>query len=853
MLSSLLAWLPVCIPQADESAYFSVEHLSPPPGALLEVGGMDFLSTGELVVSTRRGQVWIIENALAKDPQAARFRLYAEGLQEGLGLKVVNDVIHVLQRGELSRLRDLDQDGVCDTIETLSNGWGLSGNYHEFAFGLPQDAAGNFYLSLNVGFTEPKWWHGRSMVPYRGWVMKVRPDGVAEPFAMGFRSPAGIGMDDQGNLFVTDNQGDWMPVCPLHHVQAGRFYGAPASLKWTKEYQDARSEPSVITPVDRERTPPALWLPYKWSRSTGDMRTIPRDGSFGPYGGQLILAELTNGLLLRADLERVRGEFQGAAFLVRQQVGSAVRVLFAPDGTLLCGLTNRGWGGLGPAQGIARVRKTDKLPFEIEHVRLKPNGFELQLSEALAVGAALLPDHFEFVAYHYDYWWEYGSPERGHRPLPVRTVAISGDRRSIVVELEGLQAGEVVQGLIKGLVSAKGTALLHNEFHYTLNQLLDGPPSSVPVARIVPPPPVRQSSEEGALRVCYGDCFDLFEPTRWQLKDAELDPSDRQRFALRDGYGALVAAEGAASGRFASRFALGDARVEVELLFAEGGALALELGSSGELVLGQSADSLSAKAAIPAGTWQRLSMRYRAPRLDSQGQVVEAARVEELLLDNQVLAQRLEFQKSALRADSKLAVRALAGVSALRGLTVRPLANGEREHWPELMQADGLEGWQPLGPAQWRREEGELLSSGPRGWLATTRNSHRNFKLRTRCRISDGGMANVVLRGQVVDQAIQGGYTIRINASHPDPEKTGSIVGLAPRAVQLVPADTWFELVVTCQDTPDGNRVAVSINGLELNSFIDRERRFAQGVIALEQHHEGSRLEVTEVELQQLP
>ncbi len=839
------------LPANSEAHYFSVEHLTPPPGALLEVGGMDWLPGGELAVSTRRGQVWIVENALASDPGAARFRLFAEGLQEGLGLKVVDGVIHVLQRGELSRLLDTDRDGSCDTVETVSNGWGLSGNYHEFAFGLPRDDKGNFYLSLNVGFTEPKWWHGRANVPWRGWVLRVRPDGVAEPFAMGFRSPAGIGMDDAGNLFVTDNQGDWMPVCPLHHVREGRFYGAPASLKWTPEYQAAKSEPSVITPADRERTPPALWFPYKWSRSTGDMRTIPRDGSFGPYGGQLAVAELTNGLVLRADLERVRGELQGACFLVRQEVGSAVRTLFAPDGTLMLGLTNRGWGGLGPAQGLARVRKL-ATPFEIEHVRLQAGGFLLELSEPLAPGLALFPENFEFVGYHYDYWWEYGSPERGHRALKLRSFEVAADRRSIRVQLDDLEAGEVVRGIVRGLVNAGGAPLLHEEFHYTVNQLVDGPLSSVPVARVVPPPPVRQSSEEGSLRVCYGECFDLFQPTQWKLCEVELDAAAKQKFRVSEGFGALASLGLPAGSRFESQFAHGDARIEVELMFAEGAHGTLELGGGHALRLGSQDGSLTTKAGIAPGNWQRLSLDWRAPRFDAAGTRIEAGRVEGVSIDNQRVLERLEFAEtgSGEQASGKLAFVAGSGDWALRGLTLRPLSAGERVHWPELMEADELAGWKTVGGAQWKREEGELVSSGPQGWLVTERESHRNFELRMRCRISDGGLANLNLR---CPSNGQGGYSVRINASHPDPEKTGSIVGLAPRKVQLVPADTRMELRARCQDTPDGTRVQVWVNGVLVNQFVDAQRRFAAGAIALEHHHEGSRLEVLEFELQQLP
>ena len=176
----------------SEADYTTVEHFPVPDGARLEIGGMDFRADGSLLVSTRRGQVWRLENPLVEDVADARWSLFAEGLWEGLGLNVVDGEIYVIQRGELSRLVDEDGDWICDRVDTIADGWGLSGNYHEFAFGLPQDKDGNFVVTLNVAFFSPKWWHGKAPVPYRGWALKISPSGEITPFANGFRSPSGV-------------------------------------------------------------------------------------------------------------------------------------------------------------------------------------------------------------------------------------------------------------------------------------------------------------------------------------------------------------------------------------------------------------------------------------------------------------------------------------------------------------------------------------------------------------------------------------------------------------------------------------------------------------------------------------
>jgi glucose/arabinose dehydrogenase len=77
-------------------------------------------------------------------------------------------------------------------------------------------------MSTRAGWGKNKGPAGRmySRVPWRGWVLKISPDGSQmEPFASGLRSPNGIGFDAKGRLLVTDNQGDWRPTSPLYEIK----------------------------------------------------------------------------------------------------------------------------------------------------------------------------------------------------------------------------------------------------------------------------------------------------------------------------------------------------------------------------------------------------------------------------------------------------------------------------------------------------------------------------------------------------------------------------------------------------------------------------------------------------------
>src|SRR5690606_30447457 len=170
------------------------------------------------------------------NPETKEWKLFASGLHEPLGIKAISDKeMLVMQLPELTRIKDTDNDGEADLFETIYDGFGMTGNYHEFSYGPVQDKNGNLYIALNSsssggGMSDElrgdtlmigKMKVGNAMfsvVPYRGWVMKVDKNFKITPFASGFRSPNGIALDAKDRLYVTENQGDWVGTSPLYHV-----------------------------------------------------------------------------------------------------------------------------------------------------------------------------------------------------------------------------------------------------------------------------------------------------------------------------------------------------------------------------------------------------------------------------------------------------------------------------------------------------------------------------------------------------------------------------------------------------------------------------------------------------------
>lgn len=242
-------------PTPEMDAY-RVATIPVPDDITLEVGGLDVLPDGRAVVCTRRGEVYIVSGASVDPPLSPRFTLFASGLHEPLGASVGPSVMHAgwkksdgqtavycVQRGELTRLIDTNRDDRADMYETVSDAWGVSGNYHEFAFGPKFDSDGNAWVTLNVGFCDSL---GKAIVPYRGWALKVAPDGTMTPITSGLRSPNGIaqvpipvGNTIENAMFYADNQGDFVGTNRLMVLEEGGWAGHPSSLRWRDDYLKA--------------------------------------------------------------------------------------------------------------------------------------------------------------------------------------------------------------------------------------------------------------------------------------------------------------------------------------------------------------------------------------------------------------------------------------------------------------------------------------------------------------------------------------------------------------------------------------------------------------------------------------
>ncbi len=422
-----------------------------------KTGGIDFLPDGRMVVCTwdSSGSVYLVEGFESKDSTKVKVKRIAWGLNEPLGIKVVDGAIYVLQKPELTKLIDLNGDDIIDQYQTICNAWGTTGNFHEFAFGLVFKE-GYFYATLATSIN-PGGKSTRVQHPHRGKAIKIGMDGSFEIVAKGLRTPNGIGLGIDNEIFIADNQGDWLPACKIVHLEKGAFYGS-----YSVEIYDI---------FKWEEKPPVVWLPQN---EIGNSTSEPGLMKFGPWKGQLIFGDVTHGGIKRAFIERVNGQYQGVAFNFTQGLAGGInRIAWGPDGALYAGsVGNPGnWGhSLRQWFGLQRIEYNKKPVFDLLAIRAKSNGMELEFTEPVADTNGNRLEDYVVMQWKYIPTQRYGGPKENLEDLSVKSINFSADRKKVFLELDSLRAERVVYiKCPKNLISSATNVVWTYDGWYTLN------------------------------------------------------------------------------------------------------------------------------------------------------------------------------------------------------------------------------------------------------------------------------------------------------------------------------------------------------------------------------------------------
>jgi hypothetical protein len=438
-----------------------------PGGFQPQVTGMDWLPDGRLAICTwggsqnSLGEVYLLSNVTGvTNPTRVTAQRITSGLKEPMGIKYVDGKLYVSQKNGLTELNDTNGDWVTDNTRIIAT-WPYGGNFHEFAFGLLyQD--GFFYINLSVAIDEG----GNTTNPQpsanRGSTIKVnKATGAVSYVAGGLRTPHGIGWGPGGDLFVTDNQGGWLPASKLVQIKQNRFFN---------HYMNPPG-PFESQPI----TQPVLWLPQN---EIANSPSNPILLSQGPFAGQLVFGDVTYGGIQRGFIEKVNGEYQGAVFRMTQGLESGVsRMTLGPDGALYTGGIGAGgnWGQEGKlTYGLQKVAFNGTNAFDILAMRAVAGGFELEYTQPLSDATVSgLVSKYQAQQWRYVPTVAYGGPKVDEETLPVTSATVSSDRKKVTIKLSGLKAGRVVHVRSpRPFASQSGEQLWSTEAWYTLNAMV---------------------------------------------------------------------------------------------------------------------------------------------------------------------------------------------------------------------------------------------------------------------------------------------------------------------------------------------------------------------------------------------
>lgn len=398
----------------------------------VRLSGMDFFADGRAALSTFDGDVWIV-SGFSGDSTKALWRRFASGLQEPMGLQVVDDLVYVFDRNGIERLHDRDGNGEADEVESFCDLVPQTAETREFAMDLVKKPGGGFYLAK--GGQAPEL---RGL--YNGTVIEVAADGKSfRRIGQGFRQPY-IGVDPQtGTISASDQQGNWTPATPIHFVEPGNHHGFIA------EGVKDQTQPYPI----RE---PVCWIPHFINQS-GASQVWLREAEMGPWKDALIHIGYNRPEIFRVFVDGSAGIRQGAVTPVLAGWPSAILkgAMHPIDHRLyLCGF--KIWGTVASEiSGFYRLRPSQsRVPVMID-ARSTDRGVLLTFDRAPDPAAVGQVSSYTVDRWNYLRTKSYGSGhyrldgEPGQESLPVSSVRLSPDGRSVFVGIPNMRPSHTLR------------------------------------------------------------------------------------------------------------------------------------------------------------------------------------------------------------------------------------------------------------------------------------------------------------------------------------------------------------------------------------------------------------------------
>ncbi|MCA9191052.1 MAG: c-type cytochrome [Planctomycetales bacterium] len=429
---------------------------------------------GRMYIASLKGRVLKIDES-----QPEKYVPISDEFPAPYGLYFGADGLDVLTKTALYRLTENESPTEIRDSRVLVDGWGYTADYHDWAVGLVKDETGNYFMALPCQQDDRSEaaaylrGHALKLVPYES---QEEPRSYRiEPWAAGLRFPMGIVLTDSGDLFTTDNQGNYNPFNELNHLQYGKRYGFINKLE---------NKEGFAPPFES----PAINLPHPWTRSVNGicilktptaLKQVGESNHFGPFEGHIIGCEMNGRSLVRMSLQQVNGQYQGCAYDFSRPIIDNSEPTFegpiccavSPSGDLYIGnLHDSGWGGGQNTGSIVRLTPRDQIPLGIAEVRATPDGFLIDFTQPVDPLAATSKENYQLRSYRRISTPAYGGDDQEQRQEQIAEIELAGEKQ-VKLKLGANLRDDSVYEIYVSVIGDSGVTPFPNQAHYTMRSV----------------------------------------------------------------------------------------------------------------------------------------------------------------------------------------------------------------------------------------------------------------------------------------------------------------------------------------------------------------------------------------------
>lgn len=395
----------------------------------VRITDLDFFADGDrAAICTWSGDVWTLSGL--KEFKTITWKRFATGLFEPLGLKIVDDIIHLNCRDGIWQVIDLNGDNEADHYKVFNNDVLITDNFHEFSFGLETDNEGNFYFAKGAP-VRPGGRNFDKILPHNGTVLKLTSDGKElTVVATGLRAPGGIGIGPNGEITTGENEGTWQPACKLNYFtkdQRPVFLGT----------EQARHS------LEKDFHEPLCYFPMSVDNSGGGQVWVPDNAKIGLNPGELLHLSYGQSSIYRVLSQKLeKGSIQGGVVKLPIKLSSsAQRAVFHQDGSLyVSGM--RGWqSNAATESGLQRVRKNENMLLGLPEA-MSVSGDQLTLRFDTKLDEELANDLESFAIKR----WKYiRGPQYGSGQFSIDEPDLEAEKNALVQESKSVKQQDQVE------------------------------------------------------------------------------------------------------------------------------------------------------------------------------------------------------------------------------------------------------------------------------------------------------------------------------------------------------------------------------------------------------------------------